>query len=274
MVISRPNLNQNSMKISHSVSLTLTAAWLTAATPASQAGTTAAAPKSAPPVSENTAESGLLGGIGLEASFGWDSHYIFRGERLQENTVWTELSWDLALTDSLSLNITPWFLQDVDTDYNEFDLVSSLTYTMDPWEFSVGYAGYYYPRKSLGDNQGIGDEQEMTASIARSFGNLSATLLGVYNFNRDGFYYEIAVDYAINVTEALTLTPGVVLGWDHEYFGDGTDLNHVALRLTADYQINPWCTLSPYLAGTLPTGHLGADQQDEFHGGIALSVRF
>lgn len=261
------------MKSYSSVPLTLAAALLAAAAPASRAGSTAP-PAAAPPVTETAAEAGLLGGIGLEASFGWDSHYIFRGERLQENTVWTQLSWDLALTDSLSLNITPWFLQDVDTDYNEFDLVGSLAYSLDPWEFTLGYAGYYYPRKSLGGNQGIGDEQEMTASVGRSFGNLSATLLGAYSFTRDGFYYEAALDYAITVSDALTLTPGVVLGWDTDYFGDGTDLNHVALRLTADYQLNPWCTLSPYVAGTLPTGHLGANYDDEFHGGVSLSVRF
>ena len=227
-----------------------------------------------PPVSAAEEESGLLGGIGLEASAGWDSHYIFRGELLQENTVWTQLSYDLALTDSLSLNITPWFLQDADTDYNEFDLLGALTYSLDPWEFSLGYAGYYYPRKSLGGNEGIDDEQEMTASVSRSFGDLSATLLGAYSFTRDGFYYEFALDYAVAVTEALTLTPGVALGWDTDYFGDGTDLNHVALRLSADYQITPWCTLSPYIAGNLPTGHLESDYDNDLYGGVSVSVAF
>lgn len=263
------------MKAKRLSTLGLAAPILLASSALTLAGTSPApAPPAAPPVTVTEEDPGLLGGIGLEASAGWDSHYIFRGEPLQENTVWTQLSYDLALTDALSLNITPWFLQDVDTDYNEFDLLGALTYALDPWEFSLGYAGYYYPRKSLGGNEGIGDEQEMTASVTRSFGDLSATLLGAYSFTRDGFYYEFALEYEIGVTDALTLTPGVALGWDTDYFGDGTDLNHVALRLSADYQIAPWCTLSPYIAGNLPTGHLGSDYTDDFYGGVSLTVAF
>jgi len=239
--------------------------------PSSFAGTAPAAP---PPVSVPEEVSGLLGGIGLEASVGWDSHYFFRGELLQENTIWAQLSYDLALTDSLSLNLTPWFLQDVDTDYNELNLTGALTYTVEPWAFSLGYAGYYYPRKSLGGNEGIDDEQEMNAAVSRTFGNLTATLLGVYNFTRDAFYFELAVDYGIEITDSLSLTPGVVLGWDTDYYAGGTDVNHVALRLAADYQLAPWCTLSPYLAGNLPMGHLDQDYGNDIYGGVSLTVAF
>ena len=262
------------MKFPHFSAILLSMAFSGGFVPAAVAGTSATAAPSpaAPPVEEESI--GLWGGIGLEASVGWDSHYIFRGEPLQENTVWAQLSYDLALTDSLSLNITPWFLQDADTDYNEFDLTAALTYSLDPWEFSVGYAGYYYPRKSLGGNEGINDEQEMTASVGRSFGDLTATLLGAYSFTRDGFYYEIALDYAFTVSDSLTLTPGVVFGWDTDYYSDGTDVNHIGLRLAADYQLTPWCTLSPYIAGNLPLGALEVDYGDDFYGGISLTVAF
>jgi hypothetical protein len=236
---------------------------------------TSPTPAPAPPTPAATEEStGLLGGIGLEASVGWDSHYVFRGEPLQENTLWTQLSYDLSLTDSLSLNITPWFLQDLDTDYNEIDLSASLTYSLDPWEFSAGYAGYYYPRKSFGGGEGIGDEQEIIASVSRSFGDLTATLLGAYSITRDGLYYEFALEYPVTVTDSFTLTPGVVVGADTDYYDDGTDLNHVSLRLTADYQLTPWCTLSSYLAGNLPTGHLEDYYDNDLYGGVSLIVVF
>lgn len=260
------------MTFSHLSPSSLALAASLAAAPIVFAGSPAPTPPTPTPAVEES--TGLLGGIGLEASIGWDSHYIFRGEPLQENTVWAQLSYDLPLTDALSLNITPWFLQDVDTDYNEFDLTSALTYSLDPWEISLGYAGYYYPRKSLGGNEGIGDEQEMTASVSRSLGDLTATLLGAYSFTRDGFYYEIALDYAFTVNDSLTLTPGVVFGWDTDYFADGTDINHLGLRLAIDYQITPWCTLSPYIAGNLPLGTLEADYDDDFYGGVSVTVAF
>lgn len=255
------------------ISTTLFAWVLSLSAPSADGGTASPAP-AAPTTPVEEEASGLWGGIGLEATVGWDSHYIFRGEPLQENTVWAQLSYDIALTDSLSLNITPWFLQDVDTDYNEFDLGAALTYAVRDWEFSLGYAGYYYPRKSLGGNEGIGDEQEMTASISRGFGDLSATVLGAYSFTREAFYFEVAVDYGIEVSDTLTVTPGIVLGWDNDYYAEGTDVNHLALRLAVDYQLNAWCTLSPYIAGNLPLGHLDADYSDDLYGGVSLTVAF
>jgi len=213
-------------------------------------------------------------GLSVEAGAGWDSHYIFRGELLQENTFWTQLSFDLPLTEAVSLNLTPWFLQDGDTDYNELDLSAALTYSLDPWSFSAGYAGYYYPRKSLGGNEGIGDEQELTSSVSRRFGDFTTTLLGAYSLTRDGFYYELSLAYDLALAEKLTLTPTVALGADTDYFATGTDLNHVSLRLAASYELTPNCTFSPYIAGNLPTGHLESDVGQDFYGGISLTLGF
>jgi hypothetical protein len=139
----------------------------------SLAGSAVTSTPSTPPPLAPAAEKSDLG---VEASLGWDSHYIFRGELLQKNTAWTQISLDIPLTDSLSLTINPWFLQDIDNDYNEFDLNSAFTYSLESWEFSAGYGGYFYPRKSWGDNIGIGDEQEMTASVSRSLGDFNASL--------------------------------------------------------------------------------------------------
>lgn len=235
------------------------------------AGTPAAPPVVAPVAEE--ASEGLFGGIGLDWSTGYDSHYIYRGEFLGRHTVWTELSFDVPLTDQLSLNLTPWFLQDADTDYNEFDLTGALTLTLDSWEISAGYLGYYYPRRSLGGGEGIRDEHEMSFSVARSFGSLTATVLGAYSFTREAFYFEAAVEYEIAVTDKLSLTPAVVLGWDSDYFDEGTDFNHVGLMLTASYQLTPWCSLNPYIAGNLPFGHLSYAAND-LYGGVSMTVTF
>ena len=237
----------------------------------SLAGSAVTSPPSTPPTLAPAAENS---GLGVEASLGWDSHYIFRGELLQKNTAWTQISLDIPLTDSLSLNISPWFLQDIDNDYNEFDLNSALTYSLESWEFSAGYAGYFYPRKSWGDNIGIGDEQEMTASVSRSLGDFNASLMSAYSFTRESFYYQFSLDYELSVSEKLTLTPGVALGWDSDYFDDGTDLNHVALRLAATYQLTSSCSVSPYIAGNLPMGHLDASSNEDIYGGVSLTVGF
>ena len=232
------------------------------------------APKS--PVPDATAEAeaeGLFGGIGLEFTTGYDSHYVFRGELLQKNTAFSELSYDLEINDALSLNITPWFLLDTDDDYTEFDLTSALTLTTGAWEWSVGYAGYYYPRGGEGGGEGLNDEQEMSVSVARDLGwSFRATALAAYSFTRDGYYFEGKIERPIEVTNALTLTPSVVVGADTDYFDEGTDFNHLWLLLEADYKLTPWCSLRPYVAGNFPFGHL--DDTDLFFGGVKLTVTF
>lgn len=232
---------------------------------AAQAGTPAPAPVL------TTAEE--EGGLEIAATFGYDSHYIFRGELLQENVFWTEVSVDIPLTENLSLNLTPWFLQDIDTDYNEFDLTGALTLSVENWEFSAGYAGYYYPRRSWGGGEGIRDEQEATLSVSRSFGDFTATVLSAYSFTRDAFYFEAAAEYELKVTEKLSLTPGVVFGWDTDYYAPGTDANHVGLLLTASYELTPWLSISPYVAGNLPFGHL-RDVEEDVYGGVSVSISF
>ncbi len=222
------------------------------------------------PVEE--AAEGLLGGIGLEWSAGYDSHYIFRGELLQKNTVWTQLSYDLEINDWLSLNVTPWFLQDVDSDYNEFDLTAGLTAAVADFEFTLGYAGYWYPRGSWGDGEGDDDEQEMSLGVSRSFGPLSVGLLGVYNFNRDGYYYEATLGYELEVSDALTLTPAVVAGWDTDYYAEGTGWNHAGVMLTADWSVTHWLTVSPYIAGNFASGHL--EDRDDVYGGVRVAITF
>jgi hypothetical protein len=236
-----------------------------------RAGTGTPAAQTGPPVSEE--EEGLFGGIVLALSTGYDSHYIYRGEPLGENTGWAEVSLDLALTEHLSLNVTPWFLQDLDTDYSEINLTAALTLSLDPWEFSGSYQGYYYPRHSLGGGEGIRDEHEMSLSVARSFGSLTTSVLSAYSVTREAFYFEAGIEYEIEVTDKLSLTPAVVLGWDSDYFDEGTEFNHVGLMLMASYNLTPWCVLSPYIAGNLPVGHLSYVSNDVY-GGVKVTIVF
>jgi hypothetical protein len=239
-----------------------------------RAGVEGAGPGKAPPIAKaEEEESGLFGGIGVEWTIAYDTHYIFRGEPLQENTMWTQFSWDLELTESLSLNLTPWFLLDLDSEYNEFDLEGSLTLSAGGFDWSLGYAGYYYPRGALGDGEGIDDEQEMWAAVSREIGPVSATLLGAYSFTREAWYFEAAVEYPVEVNDWLTLTPAATLGWDVDYFDEGTNWNHATLQLTASIKLSASCSLNPTVGVNFPFGSLEYADEDVF-GGVSLVVVF
>ena len=238
------------------------------------AGGEASATGKAPPIQTPAdEESGLFGGIGVEWTAAYDTHYIFRGEPIQKNTAWTQISWDVTLTESLSLNVTPWFLLDLDSDYDEFDLEGSLTLSAGGFDWSLGYAGYYYPRGALGGGEGIEDEQEMWAAVGREFGSVSATLFGAYSFTREAFYFEAVVESPFEVTNWLTLTPAATLGWDVDYFEEGANWNHATLQLTASIKLSPWCSLNPAVGVNFPFGSLEYADEDVF-GGVSLVVVF
>lgn len=218
-------------------------------------------------------EASAEAGVAVEWSIGYDTHYVFRGEPLQENTGWTQLSVDVPLGPGVTWNLSPWFLQDLDTDYNEFDAITSLNLEAGEWQLSLGYAGYFYPRGGLGGGEGIGDEHEAFFSAGREWEGLSATATVAWNFDRRGAYYELALDYPLEVTSWLQVTPGVAAGADSDYYGEGTEFNHVRAQLAAEVRLSENVTLSPYVAAVFPTGSLrGAD--DEVYGGVALAVSF
>jgi hypothetical protein len=213
------------------------------------------------------------GGIEIEASVGYDSHYVFRGELLQKNTPWAEISITAPITDSLSFNLTPWYLYDVDTNYDEFDLLASFSYSLDKYELSLGYAAYFYPQGALGDGEGIDDEEEIFGSISTDLGPLSVEFLTAYSITRDGLYYELNVDLPYEASEKLTITPGVAVGADSDYFDAGTGFNHVSVRLNADYALTDSLTLSAYVRANFPFEHLSYAESD-FVGGMQLTVGF
>lgn len=212
-------------------------------------------------------------GLQIEAATGFDSLYLFRGEYLFKNTPWAELSLTAPLTESLALKIRPWYLWAADDDFEEFDLQGELSLSAGEYEIGLGYAGYFYPNGALGAGEGISDEQEMTLSVSRDVGPVALTVLGARSFSRDGFYYEVSAELPYEVSHNVTLYGGVVVGADTDYFGRGTQFNHVKALLSMDYLLTENLTLSTYLAQNIPLGSLKSAGDDLF-GGVALYYAF
>jgi hypothetical protein len=206
----------------------------------------------------------------LEMSAGFDSHYIFRGERLQENTPWGQLSLDVPLAENLCWNLTPWYLYAPDGDFNEFDFNSALTYTLHEYEFSIGYASYYYPKGAEGGGLGRGDEQEFSLGLCHKLWSLEASALAVYNAPRDGFYYEFKLAQPFEINDTFSLNLSVLAGLDSHYFDESFDWNHVLGTLEMPVKLSEHLALSPYVALNLPGGHLDYESTQWF-GGVKMA---
>lgn len=244
---------------------TLAAAVFLPLASSSFAGTPAPGP-TPPPVEEE-------GILSAEVSVGYDSFYIFRGEELWEQVVWGQVEIGIALTDSLSLTLTPWYLSATDDDFTELDLLAGLSYDAGFAEFTAGYAGYLYPRGSFGANEGIDDEHEASLAVTKTFGIFEVNTLAAYNFDRDGTYLEAGVGASFELCETVALEPSAAVGYSANYYAED-GFTHVLLTLALPVKLTETATLTPYLAGNIPLEVLEENQDAELFGGVALAVSF
>ena len=229
------------------------------------AGTPAAVP--APPVVvEESAFS-------AQVSLGYDTYYIFRGEELFEQVVWGQVEMNFALSDTLTLSLTPWFLSALNDDYTELDVLPSVTWDAGFAEFTAGYAGYIYPRGSFGGNEGIDDEHEANLTVAKTVGIFEVSTMAAYNFDRDGTYLEAGVGASFELCAAASLDPSVSVGYSSNYY-DEDGFTHVLVSLAMPIKVTATATLTPYIAGNIPLEVLEENQDAELFGGVALGVAF
>lgn len=224
---------------------------------------------SVPPVASEQEEAA----IEWEVSAGYDTHYIYRGERLQKESPWVGLSLDVPLTDSLSWNLSPWYLHTFDGKYNELDLCSTLTYTMGNYEWSLGYSSFFYPRGGEGEGYGVGDEHEFNVELSRDIFNITASALAVYNVSRDGYYFEATLERSVAINDTFSVELSAALGFDNGYFDEGLDLNHSLVTLGLPITPAEGWALTPYVAMNIPFGHLSTEPTKLF-GGVKLAFSF
>jgi hypothetical protein len=208
-----------------------------------------------------------------ELSAGIDSNYIFRGQRIQEDTGWGQISLDVPLSDKLALNLTPWFAYAGEGDYNEFDFNTNLYYTLGKYEISFGYAAYIYPTGSFGGGDGTGDEQEYSLALSRDIWTMNASATAVYNLPWNGFYYEFRVEQPYEFSDRLSFNLSAAVGFDRNYFGPGTKWNHLLATLETPIKLTESLVLTPYAALNVPWGHLDYEPTKLF-GGVRLGWSF
>lgn len=244
--------------------LALTTAALWAGALSAFAGTPAAPP---PPAAEE--ESAVT----AEVSLGYDTFYIFRGEELFEQVVWGQVEIGIALTERLSLTLTPWYLSGIEDDYTELDILPSVTYDAGFAEITAGYAGYIYPRGSFGGDEGIDDEHEASLTISKGVGLFAVSALAAYNFDREAIYLEAGVGTTFELCAAAALEPSVAVGYSSDYYGED-GFTHVLLTLALPVKLSETATLTPYIAGNIPLEVLDENQDAAVFGGVALAVSF
>ena len=218
-----------------------------------------------------TPEPAPAPGIEAEVSFGYDTHYIFRGFNYGENLVWGGVDVGIPLDEALSLNLGTWYGSLAEDSYDELNLLAGLTYDLGGFEIGAGVIWYYYPQGFDGDDIGIDDALELGASIGTSVFGLDVGLGYYYDLEEEGSYIELGAEKAFELTDRLALVAGATISYADDYFGV-SGFNAVGASLSLPIALTERATLKPYIAGTWEID--GSGQEDEVYGGVSLSVSF
>lgn len=211
--------------------------------------------------------------LGFTLSVGYDSDYMFRGVRIDQNLVWAGLDYEYAFTDMVGINLGAWYatIADSNSDYEELDLYGGLNFNLtDAVTLGVGYIAYIYPGDSRADDTG-----EIYGSLGYEFQGVGLELYYGYDHEIEGGYAALTAGYSFPILDMVSLDFSAGVSYTHDYNFDGDGFNNVDLRLAIPIALTSTATLEPYIAGSIPVDKLDdAGETDRLYGGVSLSVSF
>jgi len=242
--------------------------------------------------------------LNAELASGYDSEYYFRGLWFSSDNVWTAVSTNIGLTETVSLDLFSYYTDSTTTNgplgagnplnYNELDLGAALNYDAGFANFALGYTYYRFFNGFFGNRapwpgtnyvQGYAHEVGLTGS--KSVGPVNVTLGYFYDMTIAASYLQGSVDTEIPVTPWMSIVPSATIGYGlggyytFNTLGENADAwNHVLFNLAFPISLTPSATLTPYAAANLSMRGREASNRgsgvstNDFFGGAALSVTF
>lgn len=200
----------------------------------------------------------------------FNSKYIWRGQNLVDGPV-------LQPEGSLSYQGwtgTVWANYDADEGDEWTELDYTLDYTtslgvlassLEILSVSVGYTYYTFPNLDADD-----DSHEVYAGLSLDT-LLSPSLTVYYDFEQgDGMYYEAAIAHSFSLG-APVLSLGGSVGYNDGQWGYESSFSAAGLSVGLDVPVTKALTWNATAAVSLA---LDSQYEDEFYGGVGLSVGF
>lgn len=191
--------------------------------------------------------------LGINASLGYDSSYVWRGVNFGSNWVRagvdgsilliggesedapsTSLVWDFQYgflagdNDSFTPNFPAVFgggLGDHNS-FQRFEFGAAFAHDLGPVVLSLGYR-YYYNTGDLtnpainnfgnGGYQGMQDGQEVQLGLKTSLGPIDIASSANYDWVSDGWYFDATASTTIAITDAISFVPSFNVGYAKNY---------------------------------------------------------
>ncbi len=252
-----------------------------AATPV-VAGTSAPAknpknPYIAPPVNDD---------LGITASLGYDTNYVWRGLNFGQHWVRAGLNGSLLLVggaaeDGAGSTSLLWDAQygslagDQDhfmpggagnASYQRVQLGTAISHDFGPASLSLGYR-YYRNLGVLGGLGGMNDGQEVSLGAATALGPINLSSSANYDFVNDYWYVDLSASSTITLTDAISVVPYATIGYGHNMnwqfarntgvtstWGRNNTSNFTAITtgIQVPIKLNSRATVTPYIAVNIP----------------------
>ena len=207
--------------------------------------------------------------LGFEVGVGYDSKYVFRGVDFGDHSVWASVDYGMPITDSIDLGLGVWYetIADKGADFEELDVIAGLSIAAGPVDLGLGAIWYYFPADGS-------DALELGASVGASAGPLDLGAAVAYDLEVEGWYFEVSAESTIELTDSISLVPGVLVSYGDDYYGV-SGFNNVGLSLALPIALTDAATLTPYIAGSIALDGLDdLGEDDHLYGGVSLSVSF
>lgn len=162
------------------------------------------------------------------------------------------------------------------SNYDELNIVPSLEYEINDFEFYISYNRKQFLPQGTFDNE-IGSG----VSYGELPYNISLAFDWYHSFATDGSFFEFSLGTEINPVQHLTIQPAIVLGINENYISDGHDgTNHLSLQLDGEYELARNFNLLGNLAYNIaidsdPATYAGdASLKSFIWGGIGFEILF
>jgi len=231
--------------------------------------------------------------LGITASLGYDTNYIWRGLNYGQNWVRSAVEGSILLiggasedgagTTSLDWNaqfgtfagdqdhLTPNLgVDDLGISFQRLQLGAAVAHDFGPATVSLGYT-YYRNMGSLNRNAPLNDSGEINLGLATSLGPIDIASSANYDHVNDSWYFDVNASTTIAITDSISLVPFANVGYGHnlnwQFAGPSniTGWTAITTGIQLPIKLNSRATLTPYLAGNLPLGttaNLGGSARD------------
>lgn len=229
--------------------------------------------------------------LGITASLGYDTNYIWRGLNYGQNWVRSAAEGSILLIggaseDGAGTTSLDWNAQfgtlagdqdhfmpnlgidNVGASFQRLQLGAAVAHDFGPATVSLGYT--YYRNMGTITRLVTNDGGEINLGLATSLGPIDIASSANFDHVNNSWYFDVNASTTIAITDSISLVPFANVGYGHnlnwQFAANGlvantwggsnniTGWTAITTGIQLPIKLNSRATLTPYLAGNLPLG--------------------